>query len=440
MIRSAFKLVLIYLWAVVGVQLAIAQTPGLYEVIPSDTGSAYTAVSEYHGEKIPLIIIHGLNNTIQTEEIKSLTDRLAGDAALIPYFQVFTFEYDTHVSIEVSGKSAAERIAGLVGGRSFVVIGHSLGGLVARTALERFGREAEGVDLLNQCLRLVTLGTPHRGTPAANEKWVADVEQRYPFLRSAREKAEATTGLTFTRASVRQMAWDDFDGRTPATAREDRSEFLNALNAALPGLSAQTSQKYVFYGGYFTRWPDLTTLVEMDPEVKENQYLILGTLLGFLFVENTEFYVGSDGLVPLTSTLLLGTAPDPSDDPVARLLNGGQSDNGFYRVVLNADAVPHRRPLVRAAEAFPDCLHHQYPVHPDVYARLKSELRLEERATGDLTGEGNVDITDAVAALRIIVGLKPSRTADLLAGDRDRSGRLTVDEAVFILRRAVGLP
>lgn len=60
-------------------------------------------------------------------------------------------------------------------------------------------------------------------------------------------------------------------------------------------------------------------------------------------------------------------------------------------------------------------------------------------AEGDLDGDGEVAVTDALAALRASLGLKtPSRQARR-AGDLDSDGTLTASDALLILRRAAGI-
>ncbi|MFW6373968.1 MAG: hypothetical protein ACOC3W_09745, partial [Thermodesulfobacteriota bacterium] len=50
---------------------------------------------------------------------------------------------------------------------------------------------------------------------------------------------------------------------------------------------------------------------------------------------------------------------------------------------------------------------------------------------GDITGEGSVDLADAVSALQVAAGMTPSGvTAD---GDIDDDGRIGIEEAIYAL-------
>ncbi len=64
---------------------------------------------------------------------------------------------------------------------------------------------------------------------------------------------------------------------------------------------------------------------------------------------------------------------------------------------------------------------------------------LAERKPGDLDRDGSVTVTDALYALRIAVGLEQPTAIVIGAGDIDRDGTITVADALKILRMAVGL-
>jgi hypothetical protein len=59
--------------------------------------------------------------------------------------------------------------------------------------------------------------------------------------------------------------------------------------------------------------------------------------------------------------------------------------------------------------------------------------------SGDLDGNGKVDIRDAVWALRLVVGLPASGVANVLAGDLNGDGRVSIADAVNLVRIAAGL-
>lgn len=66
-------------------------------------------------------------------------------------------------------ESAAQRVLQETGAPKLIVLAHSMGGLVARAWLREHGSA--------KLARLITLGTPHRGTALANFGWGANSEQ-----------------------------------------------------------------------------------------------------------------------------------------------------------------------------------------------------------------------------------------------------------------------
>lgn len=414
-----------------------ARAAVVWRVNAVPSGVAYVPVNGYDEEKIPLVFIHGINHTIRTEETQALTDRLAQDPMLAPYFQVFTVEYPTHDSIDANGRALAGEIARTLGRRKFVLVGHSMGGLVARASLELYGRSVEGYDLMDQCFRLITMGTPHHGTPFASLPWVEEMERREPALKSFREQAVQTTGLTLDAPGVREMAWDGFDGQTPSAALSGKSGFLEQLNANFPNVAGHASRKYAFFGGTITRRPVSFLEFFNREQGKATQYQALGYLLHHLVLPENDTYAASDGMVPLSSALyLIPVEKGSPDERIARVTDGGDETT---RIDVVPSAMASRAPAIRRAEAFADVLHHFYPLSDPVYRAIRSELRLEETLTGDLNGDGSVNVSDALVGLQCVVGLRPTGLRELLPGDEDRDGRISVAEVVRVLRLSVGL-
>ena len=64
---------------------------------------------------------------------------------------------------------------------------------------------------------------------------------------------------------------------------------------------------------------------------------------------------------------------------------------------------------------------------------------VEIRVRGDVDGDGDVTVSDALAALRIAAKLREPNPSELYAGDADGDGGVTVADALAILRAAVKL-
>ena len=55
---------------------------------------------------------------------------------------------------------------------------------------------------------------------------------------------------------------------------------------------------------------------------------------------------------------------------------------------------------------------------------------------GDLDADGNITVSDALAALRIAAKMAEGTATDLALGDIDKDGNITVSDALAILRVA----
>ena len=114
------------------------------------------------GQPLPVVLVHGLFGF----------DRIGVPGARFDYFRgivrhleslgcrAHAVRLPTSASVPVRAKILADRIAAL-GHERVDIIAHSLGGLDARYALAQLG-------LATKVRALVTVGTPHRGTPLAD--------------------------------------------------------------------------------------------------------------------------------------------------------------------------------------------------------------------------------------------------------------------------------
>lgn len=102
------------------------------------------------------------------------------------------FNYRSSGSIDSMALRLKRELDSEVRGGRIDIVAHSMGGLVARSYLQRLGGERR-VD------RLITLGTPHRGTHAANFVPSALVRQLLPdsrFMRDLNALPAPTTRTT----------------------------------------------------------------------------------------------------------------------------------------------------------------------------------------------------------------------------------------------------
>ena len=126
---------------------------------------------------------------------------LARDLGYTPVY----LSYNSGLHISVNGRAFAEKLLALVAGwpveiEDFIVIGHSMGGLVARSACA-YGEEAG--HLWPQKLRkLVFLGTPHHGVPLERVgNWVDIILGKTPYAaafgRLGKVRSSGVTDLRY---------------------------------------------------------------------------------------------------------------------------------------------------------------------------------------------------------------------------------------------------
>jgi triacylglycerol lipase len=157
---------------------------------------------------IPVVLVHGLvdNRSVFTVMRRALKRR--------GFAQVCTWNYSP-LQRDVESAAAAlgrhiERICQESGHDRVHVVGHSLGGLVARYLVQRLGGDA-------RIESLVTLGTPHAGTRWAHVLPTPLVRQLRPGSPLMRELAEPTpdcrTRITAVYSDLDQVVVPSAAGR-----------------------------------------------------------------------------------------------------------------------------------------------------------------------------------------------------------------------------------
>jgi pimeloyl-ACP methyl ester carboxylesterase len=194
----------------------------LQGLTPEQRGLLHHAVE---AAATPILLVHGIidNHAIFTVMDRALRRR--GFQTLATYDYGLLTQNIPRAALRLG--EAIERLSAATGYERIHVIGHSLGGLIARYFAQRLGGD-------RQIHTLVTLGTPHHGTQLA---WAAPllplVRQLTPGSPVIRELAEPAPGC-----STRFIAfYSDIDhlvvpGRN---ARIDHPD-LNVQNIAAPGV------------------------------------------------------------------------------------------------------------------------------------------------------------------------------------------------------------
>jgi alpha-tubulin suppressor-like RCC1 family protein/pimeloyl-ACP methyl ester carboxylesterase len=153
--------------------------------------------------KPPLILVHGWQEigilTMSCFKPYSSTwetflKQYALDPAIVDKFQVFSLAYSSINAISTTGNEFAQQIKNAFGQEPVYVVAHSMGGLVARSALVEHGA--------TNIRGLVTLATPHHGSPFASKEGQGLFAGTllFPLVDYAID------GL-----GAKDLAWDNFD-------------------------------------------------------------------------------------------------------------------------------------------------------------------------------------------------------------------------------------
>ena len=172
----------------------------------------------------PIVLVHGLvdNRSIFTLLRRQLRRRGFG--------RVMTLDYSP---LTQDVRTVADRLGQLIertceetGYERVHVVGHSLGGLIARYYVQRLGGDA-------RVHTLVTLGSPHAGTTAAHLLPHRLVKQLRPGSEVVRELAEPAPGLRTRFVAF----WSDLDQLiVPKRAARIDHPDLGARNVLLRGV------------------------------------------------------------------------------------------------------------------------------------------------------------------------------------------------------------
>jgi pimeloyl-ACP methyl ester carboxylesterase len=119
-------------------------------------------VSDLDGAAVPVLLVHGIvdNRSIFVHLARVLRRRGHGTVQAVNYSPMTALTGDIRAAARDLGQHV-ERLCAVSGSDRVHVVGHSLGGLIARYYVQRLGGDAR-VDTL------VTLGTPHRGSAIAH--------------------------------------------------------------------------------------------------------------------------------------------------------------------------------------------------------------------------------------------------------------------------------
>jgi triacylglycerol esterase/lipase EstA (alpha/beta hydrolase family) len=293
-------------------------------------------LSDDDGKKPPLLLVHGIQGIKPNGDIAILDDywKVFLDTfwknykALQATYTLYVYQYCSD-RVEVSAIAAELRnlIDDNLTDRNHVILAHSMGGLVATAYmadtvhLKGNWKDKAGGDTT---IGLITLATPHHGTPGANSP--KTLERYVPLLyrlfypRANKLYWESTLGRSHpavndsTLPNRSDLRWDNYDLRFD-NASERAVVDLNKKLYDRNQLFKKYDAKLIAYSGYLANsvssMDALETLNEMamsgSISSKENKHRVLNMANYFFGNGLSNKFKPTDGLVPFDSGLFCGT-------------------------------------------------------------------------------------------------------------------------------------
>lgn len=159
-----------------------------------------------------VLLIHGFFQTRNIWEV--MEDRLRFDGFGVMSFNLggLLYKFNTH-PVDRSARMIAEKVENLsqrYGFERFHIIGHSKGGLIARRYVQHYGGD-------RRVKSVITLGTPHHGTPTAA---VGVALTGFGLLPSSARDLLPRSEL------IRQVGRDSFPAHIPLTSIYSREDLV----------------------------------------------------------------------------------------------------------------------------------------------------------------------------------------------------------------------
>lgn len=147
------------------------------DALPHKYITQFDGINSIESNENILLFIHGWAGNPEStwwdflesiENSKNDANTIAGQ-----YSKTVTFGYNSGRHIEFNGKLLADEIKKInKGNKNIDIVAHSMGGLVARVAIEKYGCD-------KYVRKIITLGTPHKGTPlGAYRNWILSDKEK----------------------------------------------------------------------------------------------------------------------------------------------------------------------------------------------------------------------------------------------------------------------
>ena len=288
------------------------------EAVAEPFSSSLTAVDENPlGSKIPLILIHGYKGKTITGYWQNFISYFNSNTSLTSKYKLYEFKYDSDkisdTEIGLALKNNIGALSDFAGGKSFVIMAHSMGGLVARSYMQEQG-ESERI------IKIITLATPDHGSPLETmlHVLVASIIRfsRLPFLYLTvlfgaegiyftilYALVEITLTLPSLTARTALGSYNDPSGVTGYNTCPECNTWLQSLNSS----SGSYNDKLILYYGFLnsgnsTIYDTIANITVNDLgyylyEHRNDTSVVLAGAAVILY----HVYLAGDGLVPYDS-------------------------------------------------------------------------------------------------------------------------------------------
>jgi len=344
------------------------------------------------GSRVPLLLVHGDNNEDNKNKYRwgDFIGVAQKDAAFNNKYKMYLFRWDhkwTNLENGLALGCAIDGVAELTD-KEIMILAHSRGGIISRYYMNRYKTangtyqgEAGG----KRIKYLVTLATPHRGSPLADQIWMQfSFDYNYPSPIAAGLSMIYFNNDKLWSESNQYLLWDDADNELTndricwASAifpGKDYCSFLMSNSSDLLKLNQEEEyfSKIIAYGGYnyLKTWEvaTITFIISVRPQLLlqliSNDHFKLN-LTGYLLTNmpiipneyngkssidgNAKPFQANDGMVPLTSALCLKSGANDLfkiDPKTGDLVSDKQEVEKLVQVkkakIINARNVDHLR-------------------------------------------------------------------------------------------------
>lgn len=289
------------------------------------------------GNKVPLVLVHGSGNDCKpaTYNYWKWWLEALNKPPYSSVFKVYRYIYATTNHIAANGTQLAAFVNECpeFANRHVLMLAHSMGGLVCRYALNT------DTPFRNKTVKLVTLATPHLGSPGADPCWVYEVSQVFgtgvgPLIveKAYANEPRAIDGLpgSFDLAwwnpnDILPDAWQQSTVTKLSSGdyRFDENLMTNAMNNPFTGTPSMTSAigdgKLVAFAGYnypeyvgglYQRHPNphaniLPGAASSEAETLMDHTNLASAVWALAQIHNRAgfHYTTNDGLVPFESAM-----------------------------------------------------------------------------------------------------------------------------------------